>query len=352
MAEIIVASAPTKVILAGEHAAVYGATALAAPISPRNCIFLERRAGKPGLVLENPAAPRWRATLGGDGAFSGNPACRGFLLMASRILREEGTGIAEQGAIRARLEFSGSPKGTGNSASIAAALAIALFTHLGKTPARDKVFRAVQVAEKEVHGISTYLDAWTVLSGSAQRFHKEWNKQGRMELFFEKVRAGLPRGTELLVIDTLRRGEAPQATAELLATFARHFFHKSADNVGGKERMAACHAFNPVIRQIEAQLKTEGDARALGECLDENHELLRRAGVSSPGIEEARKIALANGALGAKLTGSGGRGGAVIALAWEKDVPAIKQNLERKKMKADPAKFAKEGPRIEKRTEK
>jgi len=51
--------------------------------------------------------------------------------------------------------------------------------------------------------------------------------------------------------------------------------------------------------------------------------------------------------LGAKGTGACGPGGAVIALAWEKDVPSIKQNLESKSYKVLTAQFATHGPKLE-----
>jgi mevalonate kinase len=51
--------------------------------------------------------------------------------------------------------------------------------------------------------------------------------------------------------------------------------------------------------------------------MNENHDLLKARGVSSAGIEKAIATALAAGAYGAKMTGAGGEGGAVLVLCEE-----------------------------------
>ena len=57
-----------------------------------------------------------------------------------------------------------------------------------------------------------------------------------------------------------------------------------------------------------------GDVRRLGELMTENHGLLGRLGVSTERVDRMCTYALEAGALGAKITGSGG-GGCVVALA-------------------------------------
>jgi mevalonate kinase len=58
----------------------------------------------------------------------------------------------------------------------------------------------------------------------------------------------------------------------------------------------------------------EGELTELGRLMNANQRLLSSLSVSTEGIERACALARDAGALGAKLTGSGG-GGAVIALA-------------------------------------
>ena len=57
-----------------------------------------------------------------------------------------------------------------------------------------------------------------------------------------------------------------------------------------------------------------GDLEALGDAMNVNHGLLAAAGVSSPALDAAVDALRRAGALGAKLTGAGGDGGAVVAL--------------------------------------
>jgi mevalonate kinase len=71
-----------------------------------------------------------------------------------------------------------------------------------------------------------------------------------------------------------------------------------------------------------AQALEAGDLPALGDTMNADHGLLSAVGVSSPGLDEAVHGLRRLGALGAKLTGAGGDGGAVIGLFPEPE-PAI-----------------------------
>jgi mevalonate kinase len=74
---------------------------------------------------------------------------------------------------------------------------------------------------------------------------------------------------------------------------------------------------DPVLESIGALVERAGgllgQPEALGEAMDENHALLRLLGVSTPALDDLCGLARAHGALGAKLSGSGG-GGVVVAL--------------------------------------
>ena len=63
-----------------------------------------------------------------------------------------------------------------------------------------------------------------------------------------------------------------------------------------------------------AKALREGDDEDLGELMYQNHELLRKIGVSHPKLDHLVDVARRAGALGAKLTGAGG-GGCVIVLS-------------------------------------
>jgi mevalonate kinase len=66
----------------------------------------------------------------------------------------------------------------------------------------------------------------------------------------------------------------------------------------------------------------QGSDAALGPLMDENHRLLGELGVSTPSLDRACESARESGALGAKLTGSGG-GGCVVALCSSNTEPVL-----------------------------
>jgi mevalonate kinase len=71
-----------------------------------------------------------------------------------------------------------------------------------------------------------------------------------------------------------------------------------------------------------ARACAEGDHLALGDLMNLNHGLLAALQVSSAAIDEMVHRLRGMGALGAKLTGAGGDGGAVIGLFLEPE-PAV-----------------------------
>jgi mevalonate kinase len=75
-------------------------------------------------------------------------------------------------------------------------------------------------------------------------------------------------------------------------------------------------------RAIEA-----GRPELLGELMDENHVLLQKLTVSSPGLDQLVEAARMTGALGAKLSG-GGRGGNMIALVEPETAENISSALK------------------------
>jgi mevalonate kinase len=76
------------------------------------------------------------------------------------------------------------------------------------------------------------------------------------------------------------------------------------------------------LAQDGAEALESGDLHALGDAMNANQGLLAAVGVSSLALEEMVYRLRDLGALGAKLTGAGGDGGAVIGLFLEPE-PAV-----------------------------
>ncbi|MBD3397604.1 mevalonate kinase [Candidatus Micrarchaeota archaeon] len=95
-------------------------------------------------------------------------------------------------------------------------------------------------------------------------------------------------------------------------------------------------AFADLMREVEAivvEARTclrEGNLGRLGVLMDKNQECLRQVGVSSPELEELISMFKDEGALGAKLTGSGGGGCAIALVRSKNDTSAILQRIGNK----------------------
>ena len=70
----------------------------------------------------------------------------------------------------------------------------------------------------------------------------------------------------------------------------------------------------------------DGNFKVLGKLMIENHALLQKLGVSCEELDHLVKVALDNGALGAKLCGSG-KGGNIVAIVEDNHAESIKSAL-------------------------
>ncbi|MFD4970195.1 galactokinase [Streptomyces sp. NPDC058424] len=135
---------------------------------------------------------------------------------------------------------------------------------------------------------------------------------------YGRRRAGCEKGAALLGVDALRDipyGGLDAALADLAGEeeVARLVRHVVTEN-GRAER---------VVSLLES-----GDIRSIGPILTEGHASLRDDfRVSCPELDLVVDTALASGALGARMTG-GGFGGSAIVLAESSDVPALTKAIE------------------------
>ncbi|MGW4273511.1 galactokinase [Streptomyces seoulensis] len=135
---------------------------------------------------------------------------------------------------------------------------------------------------------------------------------------YGKRRAGCEKGAALLGVTALR--DVPFAGLDA-----------ALDRLGDEPevRRLVRHIVteNERVERVVALLES-GRTRAIGPVLTEGHASLRDDfRISCPELDLAVDTALAAGALGARMTG-GGFGGSAIVLAEESDVPAITKSLE------------------------
>ncbi len=281
------ASAPGKVILFGEHAVVYGRPAIAVPV------------------------PQVRATAVVEPA----PEGAGLTLVAADLEREVSLRDAPSddplaAIARLTLDHLGHPEpdvrltvtstipiagGMGSGAAVSTAIVRALASFFGQELPPAEVSRLVYEVEKLHHGTPSGIDNTVVAYERPVYFVRD----RRMETFSP----GAP--LYLLIADS----GVPSRTKEVVAAVRARWEKQPArydflfDRIG--------EVVDEAREAIEA-----GDVYTLGGLMDQNHELLRKIGVSSPELDELVEAARYGGALGAKLSGAG-RGGNIIALVEE-----------------------------------
>lgn len=311
----MITSAPTKLIICGEHYVVYGAPAITIPTKPRNKAKLEVKNGEVGINIIN----KW-----GNGKINKNWELEGpkYLNATLSTLKKVYELCNEKlnQSLELTLIHSGAPKGMGNSASCFAAYSLAFFKYLSKEPSIEQLFECVQAGETIAHGgRPSGIDAMTICRGKPQFFKKKFDP---VSFEFKDVDLKLPKNAVLVIVNS-SDGKI-ETTGELVKRFAKNKgISKKPDEMTENELKLVYEEYIDIYQDIVSNLSENGDIKTLGDAFNKNHELLKKNGVSGESIEKVRKIAIENGAYGAKLTGAGGEGGAVICLADENNKKLI-----------------------------
>ena len=272
-------TAAGKVILLGEHAAVYGKHALALPIPGAVTATVHE---SENLTLE---VPDWKLSREISRDTSGVDAA------VRRIL--ENLGVRQRGfTIRVR---SALPRamGLGSSAAFAVAIVRAFDRLLGLSLDDKRVNEIAFDCEKLAHGNPSGVDNTLATFARPILFRKGDSFQVE-ELQLER--------TPPIVIAC---GHQPGVTHEQVAGVrARYEAHPAA--------------YAAIFEQIDglsiagAKALVAGEYAELGQLMNIGHGLLNALGVSTPELERMIEIARQAGATGAKLTGAGG-GGSIVA---------------------------------------
>lgn len=289
---VVTGSASGKVILLGEHSVVYGRPAIAVPLSGlRVRAILSPHSGH--LRIQSPA-------VGMDALLSDlppdHPLARIVLLTAEHYRRLPPRAVL-------RIE-SGIPvaSGLGSGAAVSTAVVRALAAWYGIQPEPAVVSALVYEVERIYHGTPSGIDNTVIAYEQPVYFVRgrppEMLPVGAT-LHLLVADSGIPSPTREVVAGVRRRWEAERERYKT-------FFDRIAGRVEEARRAIAL-----------------GDARALGEQMSANHELLREIGVSSSVLDRLVEAARRAGALGAKLSGAG-QGGNVVALVE----PAVAEGVE------------------------
>jgi len=289
-----IARAPGKIILSGEHFVVLGAPAVAMAINLYSQVHVVPKNGS-GLSVTADIPLRFLAGK------SGNPPDPGELLLPLQMAAE--ATLKQTGSIDHALQVDVECEipvaaGLGSSASTTVAIISAVARSNGIEMSKKKIFQLGFVPENFLHGKPSGVDQAACIYGGMIQFSRPSN--------VKTVR--LKKDPVLLVCDT-------------------GIHHMTRTLVGGvvqksKKEKKDFQNYLAKVREISsgvARSLREGDDEDLGTLMNQNHELLRKIGVSHPKLDHLVEVARRAGALGAKLTGAGG-GGCVIVLSPSRGV--------------------------------
>ncbi|MCP4601530.1 MAG: mevalonate kinase [Proteobacteria bacterium] len=283
-----VGRASGKVILLGEHAVVHGSYALALGIKRGVRISARESSGALSLSVRN-----WdRCFKVDDGTREGQA-----LEKLVRALGIEPDGIS----LEALFEIP-TRAGLGSSAALSAAAARAIVSLRKIEATQERLFEAVQAAERVFHGNPSGLDAKAALQGGVLLFSRS---QG-----VRPVDAAAP---PLLVVHSGQEGDTHETVARFTARLKE----------SGKEGASRLSRISSLVERGVTALK-QGDLKTLGQLMNENQEQLSWFGVSTTTLDRISRLALEAGALGAKLTGGGG-GGCAVVLTEPGDTSVVRQ---------------------------
>jgi mevalonate kinase len=323
----VIASAPAKVILLGEHFVVYGEPAIVLAIDRRAYAKVERRSDK-RLYLHS-------VNLNLSGYFDNSnfkvehgdfrEAIMKFepiKLAAEKVLEKYGEKIGLNIEINSTVPVAA---GLGSSAAVVAAVTKAVGALLSVELSREEIFRITFQSERIVHGSPSGIDPAISTFGGTLLF--------QMDTGFRplEVKTEVP-----LVIGDSGVERSTRAQVEKVREIKEKYPHIIEPMMRAAREL--------VLRAVEA-LKNN-DLETLGELMNINQALLYGLGVSDESLEWLISAARKAGALGAKLTGAGG-GGCMIALTRSEGIERVVEAIQRAGGRSFIAKKTDEGVRVE-----
>jgi mevalonate kinase len=323
----VVASAPAKIILLGEHFVVYGEPAIVLAIDRRAYVKAENRTDKRLRIHST--------NLNLTGFFDGEAfkAEQGderearlkfepIKKAVDKILEKHGQSVGLNIEISSTVPVAA---GLGSSAAVVAATTMAIGALLGVQVSKEDVFRVTYEAEKVVHGTPSGIDPAVSTFGGALLF--------QMDTGFKPLEAK----TDIpLVIGDTGIQRSTRVQVEKVRNLKDKYPQVMEPMMGAAREIA--------LKAIDAL--RENDLETLGELMNINHALLYGIGVSDESLEWLINAARKAGALGAKLTGAGG-GGCMIALSKNESLEKVSEAIQRAGGRPFIAKKTDEGVRIE-----
>ena len=300
----VLASAPAKIILFGEHSVVYGKPAIAAAINLRTYVWAEfNDRGAIKIEAKDIRVPGLTVSFSEDEIYFESDYGKAaevlsYVRQAIELVRDEagknGRGITV--SITSQIPVGA---GLGSSAAVAVATIGAVSKLLGLELTNEEIGRLGHRVELLVQGASSGIDPTVSAIGGFIHYEKgNFEHLPFRELPIVVGYTGSSGSTKELVAMVRRAyDEMPDVMEPILVAMG-----KIVDR-----------ARDVLISTLEERTRFE----KLGKLMNINHGLLDALGVSTKKLSELVYAARTAGALGAKITGAGG-GGCMYALAPEK----------------------------------
>jgi mevalonate kinase len=281
-----------KAILFGEHFVVYGLPALAAGIASETTAKITRvRSFGWKLVDNRPAMPGYKKKKYEEQKVS--------IENILEHLEIDTTKLGFQIDLEGNLVCA---SGIGASAASCVAIVRALSDEFNLSLNDEQVNVAAYIGEKGYHGTPSGLDNTASTYGGLVWFERDLSggppkfESLKLEKPMHLVIAstGITASTKVVVGDVMARKDADPGWFDEISREYTQLVHDAKDAL--------------------LQLETE----KVGTLMNRNHELLQQLTVSCRELDVLVTIARQNGAIGAKMTGTG-RGGNMIALAPDEE---------------------------------
>ncbi len=276
-------SAPGKLMLLGEHAVIYDRPCLVTTIDTRVDIVLEKIKQKK-IVINAPEVgiKNYQRRLS-QPLLEKVPKGVRFLEAVLRIFYQRyqpqlGVKISTKNGFSSRY-------GLGSSSAVSVCAAKALAELFGKKLSRRKIFDLAYQAVIDVQGIGSGFDVAACCYGGILYYLTGGKK-------IEHLKTTNP---PLVVAYSGKKADTPTMVRKLAKKREKAFQKIEKD-------------FDEISRLVERAKKAinKRNWEKLGQLMNENQKILKRLGVSTPKLDRMIKSALKAGALGAKLSGSGG----------------------------------------------
>jgi mevalonate kinase len=281
-----------KTILFGEHFVVYGLPSIVSALGAYTTADVKVVKGNGWTVNDQrPATPDYKEQKHTEAMQS-----------IANVINHLKVDVENQ---RLEISFAGdliAASGVGASAAQATSLARALSDTFNLNLDDEKINEAAYEGEKAYHGTPSGIDntastygglIWFVRNLSAGKNTMD-RLQSPRKMYIVIANSGITASTIEVVADVRRLKEKNP---------------KKIEKIFGEYRKLAEAARKALVK---------GDIATIGDLMIQNHKMLQQITVSGKVNDELVEIALENGAVGAKLTGTG-RGGLVIGLVENED---------------------------------